>query len=660
LDKLWLEDAVSVLLPEHILCNCGTESEGLDVARILDEIRSPADLKGLDSEQLKRLASELREEIVQTVQKTGGHLGANLGAVEIILAVHSVLNSPIDKIIFDVGHQAYAHKLITGRLEQFHTLRQYKGLSGFPRRDESPHDAFGVGHAGTSISAALGYCLARDARGENYNVVSITGDGAMTAGMAFEALNHAGELDTNLVVILNDNAMSISKNVGALNQYLTTIRTDPTVIRARDEMERMVSRIPAIGGSMMKVAEKLMNTVRHVVVPGAMFQDLGWAYYGPIDGHNIPLLQRVLREAIGRGGPVLIHAITQKGRGYKPAEQDPGRLHALKPPICDAVTSSDVSYSEVFGDTLLALAKDDTRIMAITAAMPEGTGLAKFAKELPQRFIDVAIAEQHAVTLAAGLACGGQRPVVAIYSTFLQRAYDQIAHDVALQNLPVIFCLDRAGIVGDDGPTHHGVLDLSYLRSLPNMVVMAPRNGTELRDMLFTALQLQTPVAIRYPRGSTSALASDEKPRSIPCGKGEILRDGSDAGILAVGSMVKTALLAADLLAARGVSVTVASARYVKPLDEELVLQLVRLPGGLVTVEENVVAGGFGSAVLELLAQRHMPIEQVRLLGIGDTFVEQGDLECLHQLCGLTPEHIANTVQLLMDERSTLGSFAAH
>ncbi|HHT27354.1 MAG TPA: 1-deoxy-D-xylulose-5-phosphate synthase [Firmicutes bacterium] len=630
------------------------------MARVLDEIRSPADLKRLDTDRLKCLAGELREEIVRTVQKNGGHLGANLGAVEIILAVHSVLNSPTDKIIFDVGHQAYAHKLITGRLREFPTLRQYQGLSGFPRREESPHDAFGVGHAGTSISAALGYCLARDARGENYKVVTITGDGAMTAGMAFEALNHAGELDTDLVVILNDNAMSISKNVGALHQYLTTIRTDPAVVRARDEIERIMSRIPAIGGSMMKVAEKLAATVRHVVVPGAMFQDLGWAYYGPIDGHNIPLLQRVLREAISRGGPVLIHAITQKGRGYPPAEEDPGRLHSLKPPICDSDAPFAVTYSEVFGDALLELAKDDPSIVAITAAMPEGTGLAKFAEELPDRFIDVAIAEQHAVTLAAGLACGGQRPVVAIYSTFLQRAYDQIVHDVALQNLPVIFCLDRAGIVGDDGPTHHGVLDLSFLRTFPNMVVMAPRDGAALRDMLCTALQLARPVAIRYPRGATAAPGRNVKPRTVPLGKGEILREGNDAGILAIGSMVNTALSAAELLAARGTAVTVADARFVKPLDEELVLQLARLPGGLVTVEENAVAGGFGSAVLELLTRRHVPIERVRLLGIGDTFVEQGDTERLHRLSGLTAEDIAGAVQLLLNERPTLGSFVAH
>lgn len=625
------------------------------MARILDEIDSPADLHHLDADQLKVLAGEIREEIVATVQKTGGHLGANLGVVEIVLAVHSVLDSPNDKIVFDVGHQAYPHKLVTGRAAQFCTLRQFGGLSGFPRRSESPHDAFGVGHAGTSISAALGYCLARDIRGEKYRVVSITGDGALTAGMCFEALNHAGELGTDLVVILNDNEMSIGPNVGALADYLTRMRTDPTVNKARDEVEKLISRIPAIGGQMVKAVEKLTDTLRYLVVPGAFFQELGFAYYGPIDGHNIPMLQRVLREAIGRGGPVLIHAITQKGHGYQPAEDDPGRLHALKPPM-PGNSASAVSFSQVFGNALLEFARTDPNIVAITAAMPEGTGLSKLAAELPAQFTDVGIAEQHAVTLAAGMACGGLRPVVAIYSTFVQRAFDQIVHDVALQDLPVVFCLDRAGLVGDDGPTHHGVLDLSFLRTFPNMIVMAPRNGSELRDMLYTALKMQHPVAIRYPRGGTDPVHSDVPPQLVPSGKGEILRRGPHVGILAIGSMVNNALAAADILAQQGIEATVASARFVKPLDTELVLELASCPGGLVTVEENAQAGGFGSAVLELLAQHNMSAARVSVLGIPDFFVQHGPSEKLYEICGLTPAHIAAAANNLVQAGGAWGA----
>jgi len=612
------------------------------VVRILDTIDSPADLRGLSVQDLQQLAAEIRDEIVRTVKRTGGHLGANLGAVEIILAVHSVIDSPRDKLIFDVGHQAYPHKLITGRREQFGTLRQLHGLSGFPRMSESPHDAFGTGHAGTSISAALGYCVARDALGEQYKVVTITGDGALTSGMSFEAMNHAGELKTDLVVVLNDNKMSIAPNVGAMSNYLTQLRTDPTVHRAKEELERLIGRIPAIGGQMWKAAEKLKDTLRSLVVPGALFEEMGFTYYGPIDGHDIAMMQRVLREAISRGGPVLIHAVTEKGKGYAPAEKDPGRLHALKP-ANSCSPSSVITYSEVFGQTVLELARKDQRIVAITAAMPEGTGLDVFAAELPEQFFDVGIAEQHAVTVAAGMAAGGLRPVCAIYSTFMQRAYDQILHDVCMQNLPVVLCLDRGGLVGDDGPTHHGVYDLSFLRSIPNLVIMAPKDGQELRNMIYTAMMHPGPTAIRYPRGTTH-IPSDDQWHALQIGKGRLLRTGEQVGIVAIGLMVDSALKAAELLAVRGIDAAVMDARFVKPIDEDLIVTLAQSCGCLVTVEENAVIGGFGSAVLETLAKHGLTVP-VRCMGVPDIYVEHGATEKLLELVGLTPEDIASTAE---------------
>jgi 1-deoxy-D-xylulose-5-phosphate synthase len=609
------------------------------MARLLQSISSPAVLHQMTRRELDALAGEIREEIIKTVHRTGGHLGASLGAVEIIIAIHSVINSPEDKLIFDVGHQAYAHKLLTGRLSSFSSLRQAKGLSGFPSRAESPHDPFGTGHAGTSISAALGYCLARDALDQKYKVVTVTGDGALTAGIAFEALNHAGELQTDLVVVLNDNEMSIAPNVGGLADYLTRIRTDPTYHRAKDDLERLISRIPAVGGQMLRVVERLRNTVRSLVVPGAFFEELGFSYYGPIDGHNISLLQRVLREAFERGGPVLIHACTQKGRGYAPAETDPGHLHALAPVRANGVHRP--TFSQLFGETLEHLAALDQKIVAITAAMPEGTGLSGFGRRFPDRLIDVGIAEQHAVTLAAGLACGSMKPVVAVYSSFMQRAYDQIVHDVALQNLPVVFCLDRAGLVGEDGPTHHGAFDLAYLRHIPNLVVMAPRDGTHLRNMLYTALEHPGPAAIRYGREEIPDTgARRQKPTLIPIGRGELLRRGNDLAILAVGTMVAVAEKAAQMLEERGLSVAVADARFIKPLDEELIIDLARTTRGLLTVEENCVAGGFGSAVLETLARRSLQVP-VRCLGIPDRFIAQGPLEWLRAELGLHPAGVA-------------------
>ncbi len=609
-----------------------------ELSAILPGISAPEDLRQLTPDELTALAAEIRTEIVDTVRQTGGHLGASLGAVEIILAVHLVFDSPTDKVIFDVGHQAYAHKLLTGRREQFPSLRRWGGISGFPRLGESVHDQFGTGHAGTSISAALGYCLARDVRGEKYKVVTVTGDGALTSGMAFEALNHAGELKTDLIVVLNDNEMSIAPNVGGLSEYLTRLRTDPTYHRVRDDIGKMLSRIPAVGGQMLRVSERLREAVRAVIVPGPLFEELGFSYYGPIDGHNIPLLQRVLREAVLRGGPVLIHAHTHKGRGYGPAEIDPARLHALSP--ANKGSNGVPSFSAVLGDTLSALAAKDDRIVAITAAMPEGTGLDRFGAQFPTRLFDVGIAEEHAATLAAGLACGGLRPFVAVYSSFMQRAYDQILHDVCLQNLPVTFCLDRAGLVGEDGPTHHGVFDLSFLRSIPNITIMAPRDGLMLQRMLRTALQCAGPVAIRYPRGEAGRMGEGVAAEAVEAGRGEILRSGSDLALLAVGNMVPLALEAAELLAAAGVSAAVADARFVKPLDIDLVLQLTRATRCLLTLEDNVVAGGFGSAVLECLAQRGISFP-LRTLGIPDRFIEHGAVEELRRSLGLTAAQVA-------------------
>ncbi|HEX6972415.1 MAG TPA: 1-deoxy-D-xylulose-5-phosphate synthase [Limnochordia bacterium] len=622
------------------------------MSRLLDQIRSPKDLRRLSVEQLRQLARELRAEIVSVVTQTGGHLGATLGAIEITLALHSVLDTPKDKLIWDVGHQAYAHKILTGRREVFPTLRQFGGISGFPRRGESEYDAFGTAHAGTSISAALGYALARDRKGERYAVVTVTGDGALTAGMAFEALNHAGQLGTDLVVILNDNKMSIAPNVGALSAYLTRLRMAPKLSRARDDLEALLARIPAIGGPVRKAADRLKEALKHLVVPGAFFEELGFRYYGPIDGHDIGLLRHVVREAIGRGGPVVIHALTEKGRGYAPAEADPGRLHAVpKKSAAPAKASSSAekaaqegapSYSKVFGRTLIEFARRDDRIVAITAAMPDGTGLDEFAQAFPDRFFDVGIAEQHAVTFAAGLACAGMRPVCAIYSTFLQRAYDQVIHDVCIQELPVTFAIDRAGLVGEDGPTHHGAFDLAYLRTVPNLILMAPKDENELRRMLLTALQHGGPAALRYPRGRGRGVICDPEPEPLPIGQAELVRQGRDLALIAVGPLVAAALEAAEQLAADGIAAAVVNARFVKPLDEGLLLRVARETGALLTIEDGSLAGGFGSAVLELLADSGLAGVRVRRIGIPDRFIDHGTVDQLHRLCGLSPEQIAD------------------
>ncbi|HHY92759.1 MAG TPA: 1-deoxy-D-xylulose-5-phosphate synthase, partial [Firmicutes bacterium] len=539
------------------------------MTRLLAQICCPADLARLDLKALNAVAREIREEIISTVARTGGHLAPNLGTVELTVALHSVLNRPGDKIIWDVGHQAYAHKLLTGRLERFGTLRQEGGLSGYPKRSESPFDYFGAGHSSTSLSAALGFAIARDLRGEDGAVCAVIGDGSLTAGMAFEALNHAGQLQKKLIVVLNDNEMSISKNVGALSNYLTRLRADPGYFRLKEDIEFLLKRIPAIGPQVARTAERVKDAVRYMLVPGTLFEELGFTYLGPLDGHDIGLLRNVLSHARLVEGPVLVHVLTKKGKGYTPAETHPDRYHGVGPFVIstgEPVAPDATTYTDVFGQAVVEEAEKNPNIVAVCAAMSSGTGLTEFACRFPERFFDVGIAEQHAVTLAAALAAAGLRPVVAIYSTFLQRAYDQVLHDVCLQNLPVVFCLDRAGLVGEDGATHQGLFDIAYLRHIPNISVLAPRDAGELKHMLALALHQDGPVAIRYPRAPAEEPWRRETPRGW--GEGEVLKEGCLGMVLAAGSTVLPSLRAAQDLETQGISIGVTDVRFIKPLPQ--------------------------------------------------------------------------------------------
>lgn len=615
---------------------------------ILEAINKPQDLKKLSNEQIKILAEEIRHFLICSVSKTGGHLAPSLGVVELTLAIHKVFNSPIDKIVWDVGHQSYVHKIVTGRRNEFSTLRQFGGISGFPKITESEHDVFGTGHSSTSISAALGMALARDIQGDKENVLAVIGDGSLTGGQAYEALNHAGHSGTNMIVILNDNEMSIAKNVGAISEYLSKMRTEPKYTKVKQDIEFLLRRIPAIGDSVAKTVERVKDSLRYLLVPGVLFEELGFNYVGPIDGHNFELLSEVLEKAKKMQGPILIHVLTCKGKGYRPAECNPGKFHGVGPYCVESGEivkgDSTPTYTTVFGDTLLELATQDSRIVAITAAMPEGTGLKKFAAQFPKRFFDVGIAEQNAVTMAAGMATRGIRPVVALYSTFAQRAYDQILHDICLQNLPVIFALDRAGIVGEDGPTHHGLFDYSYLRHIPNLVIMAPKDENELRHMLFTATKINHPVAIRYPRGSGLGVSLDKPVRQFSIGEAEELKTGNDIVFLTVGSMVAPCITASEILASKGIQAGVVNARFIKPLDEEMIRKLSREARVIITVEENMLAGGFGSAVLEYIHTQNFNWVKVLRLGIQDQFIEQGKRAQLLEKYGLTAEGIASSV----------------
>ncbi len=617
----------------------------------LEDIKSPDDIKGFSVSELNELASKIRLAIIKGVSEGGGHLASSLGVVELTIALHYVFDTPVDKLIWDVGHQSYPHKILTGRYEKFSTLRKRGGISGFPRRSESPYDDFGTGHSSTSISAAVGMVEARDLKGGDFKVVAVIGDGAMTAGLAFEGLNHAGQLGKDLVVILNDNEMSISRNVGALSAYLNRILTGDVYRRVKKETKQFLESVPKFGGTVSRFAQKFEESVKGLFLPGMLFEEMGFNYVGPIDGHNMGLLLETLEKAKDTEQPVLVHTITKKGKGYGFSEEDPCTFHGVGP--FELETGSPISggsgqsqaYCDIFGRTLAELADENPDIVAITAAMKEGTGLVPFAERHPKRFFDVGIAEPHAVTFAAGLATQGIRPVVAIYSTFLQRSYDEIIHDVCLQNLPVVFAIDRAGIVGEDGPTHHGVFDLSYLRHVPNLVVMAPRDGTELKGMLKLALEHQGPVAIRYPRGM-----AEERTLGLPIsiGEGEVLREGADLAILAIGSTVGHALRAADILGQEGVGAAVVNMRFAKPLDEEVVSRAASRQGRILTVEENALQGGFGSAVLECLNEKELHNVEIKTLGIPDRFVEHGTQAELRRILGLDAEGIAASAKALM------------
>ena len=622
---------------------------------ILEQIHSPADLKYLSEQQLEVAAAEIRRVLIDTVSKTGGHLAPCLGTVELTLALHKVFSCPKDKIIWDVGHQAYTHKILTGRLERFGSLRQKGGITGFPNRAESSCDAFGAGHASTSISAALGMAVARDLDKDDYNVIAVIGDGAMTGGEAFEGLNNAGISKRKLIVILNDNEMSIAPNVGALSEYLSMIRIDEKYKRAKKDLKKLISNIPGIGESAIKAANCFKDSVRNAIVPGTLFEAMGFSYLGPLDGHDIGGLINVLEKVkLNMDEPVLIHVQTKKGRGYPPAEREPAKFHGIgKFDVLSGKTlppSSTVpTYTAVFGQSLIDLAQKDEDITAITAAMPSGTGLSRFGGIFPDRFFDVGIAEEHAVTFAAGMAAQGKHPVAALYSTFSQRAYDQIIHDVALQNLPVVFCLDRGGLVGEDGPTHHGVFDLAYMRQIPNMTVMAPKDENELRQMLYSAFAYNAPCSIRYPRGSGCGVKIEEEFSRLERGRGEVLKQGKDTVLIAIGTMVDASLKAAEILAGQGVDCGIINARFVKPLDKELILDAAKSHKCIVTLEEGVLAGGFGSAVLELLADEGVSVPVLRL-GIKDEFIEQGTRSELLAECGLSPEAVAGRVRDFVEE----------
>ncbi|MBI5559769.1 MAG: 1-deoxy-D-xylulose-5-phosphate synthase [Deltaproteobacteria bacterium] len=613
---------------------------------LLKDIAVPADLKKLSVNDLPRLAKEVRELIVETVSSTGGHIASSLGAVEIAIAIHYVFDTPRDKVIWDVGHQAYAHKILTGRRDGFRRLRQLGGLSGFCKPSESPYDTVVSGHSSTSISSGLGIAAARDLTGEDYRVVCVIGDGGMTAGIAFEGLNQAGHLKKDMVVILNDNEMSISKNVGALSTFLSRKITGRLAMKVKNEFEKFVKSIPLLGEGLVRLSKKAEDSLVALLTPGMLFEGLGFHYIGPIDGHDVGELVSVLEETKTIKGPVLLHVLTKKGKGYGPAEQNPSLFHGIGPFDRNSglPRPSKPTYTDVFSETLLEIAEKDKRVVAVTAAMPEGTGLQRFAESHPDRFFDVGIAEQHAITFAAGMAKMGFKPVTAIYSTFLQRAYDQVFHDICLDGLPVVIALDRSGLVGADGATHHGLFDISYLRHLPNMIVCAPKDESELRDMLWASMGYNGPVAIRYPRGVCPGFNVSGPPDSIPMGRAETLKQGSDVTIFALGTMVYPSLEAAGKLESSGIKAAVVNARFAKPLDMGCILAHAKGCGRIITVEENALAGGFGSAVLEALEQGGLRCD-VKRLGVPDVFIEHGTQEELRMGLGLTAEGIMKAVE---------------
>ncbi|MBP8625998.1 MAG: 1-deoxy-D-xylulose-5-phosphate synthase [Syntrophorhabdales bacterium] len=612
----------------------------------LEKINLPADLREFTIPELSSLSEEIRQLIIDTVSKTGGHLSSSLGVVELTIALHYVFNTPSDKIIWDVGHQCYAHKILTGRRDMFHTLRQDCGICGFPSRQESEYDVFNTGHASNSISIAVGLAEAKKKKMENYKIITVIGDGSLTGGMAFEALNHAGHLKSDIIVILNDNEMSISKNIGALSSYLNRIMTGEFVTRAREEIKNMLKNIPALGGKVYKAAKHVEESIKGFVTPGILFEELGFQYFGPVDGHNLTYLIDTLKNIKKLNGPILIHIVTKKGKGYVYAEDDPSRFHGISTFEIDTGNSKKTgssTYTDIFGDTIIELARMDNRIVAITAAMGLGTGLDRFSNTFPDRFYDIGIAEQHGVTFAAALALGGMRPFVAIYSTFLQRAYDQIILDVCLQGLPVVFAVDRSGIVGQDGPTHHGAFDLSYFRHIPNIIIMSPKDENEFRHMLYSSYRYSRPVAIRYPRGDAQGVAIDKEFTEIPIGVWEVLRKGDDLAIIASGNTVYPSLEAAQILHENYIECTVVNGRFIKPMDMELITDVAKRTKKIVTVEENTIVGGFGSGVLEVLSDIGIEVP-VKRIGIPDMFLPHGSQKTLRKSIGVDTEGISRRI----------------
>lgn len=643
------------------------------MARILDSIDGPEQLRKLTIPQMEQLAGEIRREIIEKVSVKGGHLAPNLGVVELTMALHYIFNTPDDLLVWDIGHQAYVHKLLTGRRERFHTIRQFGGLSGYLRRDESSYDVFGASHASTSISAALGLAVARDLQGKDFKVVAIIGDGALTGGMALEAINNAGSLKKNLIIVLNDNDKSISDNVGALHHYLTKARqmqTSPSYQRLREMAKESIERLPMVGEKAREAAGRAETSFKQFVLhskSGAIFEELGLKFFGPFDGHNLSLLLDVFENVKQIEGPVLVQVVTRKGKGWDVAEDDSTKWHG--PGAFDYATGTikknphdPPAYTEVFANTLVSIAERDSSVVAITAAMAEGTGLKKMHQRFPERYFDVGIAEQHAVTFAGGMAVAGLRPVAAIYSTFLQRAYDQVIHDICVQNLHVVFAMDRAGIVGEDGPTQHGVFDIGFLRSIPNMKLMAPKDEEELRHMLYTAVYMDGPVGLRYPRGKGLGVPLTKELHKLEIGKAELLSpatpeeaERSECAILAYGSTVAQAEIAAKELVEEGIHVSVVNARWAKPLDEEMILRLAKGTHRLVTLEDHVIAGGFGSAVLEMLEAHSLKNIDVRLIGLLDKFVEHGAPTILKELYGISSSHVKDIVRAMVrSEEHTL------
>lgn len=616
--------------------------------RVLDEINEPNDIKRIDETRYARLASEIRKFLISQVSKTGGHLASNLGVVELTMALHLFLTLPEDKLIWDVGHQAYVHKILTGRKNEFSTLRQYEGMSGFPKRKESDCDAFDTGHSSTSISVATGLVKARDLSGGTQKIVAVIGDGALSGGMAFEALNNAGRLKTNLMIVLNDNNMSISENVGGMATYLGKVRTNTAYTDFKGNLENTLKKVPKLGDFIVNTLKQSKDSIKHFMIPGMLFEDMGLTYIGPIDGHNISQMLTAFQSASRKKGAVLIHVVTKKGKGYGLAEREPWRFHGVEP--FDIKTGKNIadkkgrSYSDIFSETMLELGKKEDKLVAITAAMPSGTGLLPFSREFPDRFFDVGIAEEHAVTFAAGLSVGGFRPVVAVYSTFLQRAYDQIVHDVCVSKLPVIFAVDRAGIVGNDGETHQGIFDLSFLSHIPSMTVMAPKNGTEFKAMLEFAVHYSAPIAIRYPRGCAYT-GLEENQSEIVLGKSEILFQGKEIAILAVGGMVETAVRVTECLRERGNNPTLVNVRFVTPMDEEVIEQLAKTHSILVTMEENIKHGGYGESVSVFLMEHGLHHVKHVNISLPNDFIEHGDQSVLREKYGLDAVSILKKIE---------------